>query len=175
MINNRIKELRQTKHLSQEQLAEKAQISVRTIQRLEAGADASISTLNLVAGALGVEVGDLFEKTAVKKQQDKIESAAAQLDYQLDQRRKEFANFKKVYNIIYVIIMLCTLGLIPLLIIVVTPFLAPFLVVLWIGAWILMKPLEYRIGLNVVSPKLDQKYPLTVNRPHNNEVPAQDK
>lgn len=49
MIKNKIKEMRQEKNLSQEQLAEKAQVSVRTIQRLEAGEDASISTLNLVA------------------------------------------------------------------------------------------------------------------------------
>lgn len=60
MVKNKIKQLRMAKRMSQEQLAEKAQVSVRTIQRLEAGEDASISTLNLVAGALGVEVGDLF-------------------------------------------------------------------------------------------------------------------
>lgn len=63
MIENKIKELRAASHQSQEQLAEKAQVSVRTIQRLEAGDDASISTLNLVAGALGVGVGDLFPHT----------------------------------------------------------------------------------------------------------------
>lgn len=54
MVNNKIKQIRLAKHLSQEQLAEKSKVSVRTIQRLEAGEDASISTLNLVAGALGV-------------------------------------------------------------------------------------------------------------------------
>lgn len=37
---NKIKQLRMGKHLSQEQLAEKAKVSVRTIQRLEAGEDA---------------------------------------------------------------------------------------------------------------------------------------
>ncbi|WP_225209567.1 helix-turn-helix transcriptional regulator [Limosilactobacillus avistercoris] len=72
MIKNNIKALRLTKHLSQEQLAEKAKVSVRTIQRLEAGEDASISTLNLVAGALGVEVGDLFPRTDSAKQQEKF-------------------------------------------------------------------------------------------------------
>ncbi|WP_142490617.1 helix-turn-helix transcriptional regulator, partial [Limosilactobacillus reuteri] len=53
MTFREIKQLRLAKHLSQEQLAEKSKVSVRTIQRLEAGEDASISTLNLVAGSLG--------------------------------------------------------------------------------------------------------------------------
>lgn len=37
MIRNNIKALRLAKHLSQEQLAGKAKVSVRTIKRLEAG------------------------------------------------------------------------------------------------------------------------------------------
>ena len=36
MVNNKIKQLRLSKNLSQEQLAEKAKVSVRTIQRMEA-------------------------------------------------------------------------------------------------------------------------------------------
>lgn len=34
MVNNKIKQLRLSKNLSQEQLAEKAKVSVRTIQRI---------------------------------------------------------------------------------------------------------------------------------------------
>ena len=48
MRENQIKKLRQSQNLSQEMLAEKAQVSVRTIQRLEAGEEASVETLNLV-------------------------------------------------------------------------------------------------------------------------------
>ena len=55
--------------LSQEQLAEKAKVSVRTIQRLESGQDVSIETLNLVAGALSVEVKDLFTDQKTKKEE----------------------------------------------------------------------------------------------------------
>ena len=62
MINNQIKKLRIEKGLSQEQLAEKANISVRTVQRLEAGNDGSIATLNLIANALGVKVSELFNE-----------------------------------------------------------------------------------------------------------------
>ncbi|KRL26130.1 DNA-binding protein [Limosilactobacillus frumenti DSM 13145] len=98
MVNNKIKQIRLAKHLSQEQLAEKSKVSVRTIQRLEAGEDASISTLNLVAGALGVEVGDLFPKTDSDQQQVKIQSADEQLQYQLHQRREEYSTFNKLYT-----------------------------------------------------------------------------
>lgn len=45
MRENQIKKLRQSQNLSQEMLAEKAQVSVRTIQRLEAGEEASVETL----------------------------------------------------------------------------------------------------------------------------------
>lgn len=89
MIFREIKQLRLAKHLSQEQLAEKSKVSVRTIQRLEAGEDASISTLNLVAGSLGVKVGDLFPTTDSDRQKVKIQSADEQLQYQLHQRHEE--------------------------------------------------------------------------------------
>ena len=89
MTCREIKQLRLAKHLSQEQLAEKSKVSVRTIQRLEAGEDASISTLNLVAGSLGVKVGDLFPTTDSDRQKVKIQSADEQLQYQLHQRHEE--------------------------------------------------------------------------------------
>lgn len=73
MVNNRIKQLRLSKNLSQEQLAEKSKVSVRTIQRLEAGNEASIETLNLVAGALGVPVKELFDDSTA--QENKIQNA----------------------------------------------------------------------------------------------------
>lgn len=89
MTFREIKQLRLAKHLSQEQLAEKSKVSVRTIQRLEAGEDTSISTLNLVAGSLGVKVGDLFPTTDSDRQKVKIQSADEQLQYQLHQRHEE--------------------------------------------------------------------------------------
>ena len=89
MTFREIKQLRLAKHLSQEQLAEKSKVSVRTIQRLEAGEDASISTLNLVAGSFGVKVGDLFPTTDSDRQKVKIQSADEQLQYQLHQRHEE--------------------------------------------------------------------------------------
>ncbi|WP_032800561.1 helix-turn-helix domain-containing protein, partial [Streptococcus sobrinus] len=46
--------LRKQKGWTQERLAEKAGLSVRTIQRIERGDDSSLETLGLVANALDV-------------------------------------------------------------------------------------------------------------------------
>ena len=36
--------------------------------------------------------------------------------------------------------------------------------VLWIGGWLLFGPLKKEIKIKRIDPKLDAKYPLTVNR-----------
>lgn len=162
MVKNKIRELRTACHLSQEQLAEKAQVSVRTIQRLEAGDDASISTLNLVAGALGVEVGDLFpHTTATQKQQAKIQSADEQLQYQLQARHEEFRTFKHLYNAIFIIVMMAWGALFPL---VHNDIYSSLMGILWIGAWIMMGPLKKWLVIKQVDPKFDHKFPLTASR-----------
>lgn len=104
MVNNKIKQLRLSKNLSQEQLAEKAKVSVRTIQRMEAGDDASIETLNLVAGALGVSVKELFDDSPAQK--NKIRNAEENLQYQLKSRHDEFKTFKHIYFTCYIIVMM---------------------------------------------------------------------
>lgn len=166
MVDNQIKKLRLAKGMSQEQLAEKANVSVRTVQRLEAGDDASISTLNLVAGALGVEVGDLFTKTSANQQKEKIQSADSQLQYQLQARYDEYRNFKHLYTAAYIVVMLIWGCLFPLIHNDAT---SAVMEVLWIGAWMIMGPLKKLLVINKLNPKLDHKYPLTANRLNKNE------
>ena len=162
IIEAEIKELRIACRMSQEQLAEKAQVSVRTIQRLEAGDDASISTLNLVAGALGVEVGNLFPHTdATQEQQAKIQSADEQLQYQLQSRHEEFRTFKHLYTAIFIIVMMAWGALFPL---VHNDIYSLLMGTLWIGAWIMMGPLKKWLVIKKVDPKLDHKFPLTASR-----------
>jgi transcriptional regulator with XRE-family HTH domain len=60
MNETRISELRRERGWTQERLAEETGIAVRTIQRLEAGSDASLDTLSRIARALEVPVRDLF-------------------------------------------------------------------------------------------------------------------
>ncbi|MBB1079763.1 helix-turn-helix domain-containing protein [Limosilactobacillus sp. STM2_1] len=166
MVDNKIKKLRNDKHFSQEQLAEKAKVSVRTIQRLEAGEDASISTLNLVAGALGVEVGDLFPRADSAKQKAKIQSADELLQSQLQQRHEEYKNFKRIYNVCYIIVMMLWGCLFPL---VHNTAISSVMGVLWIGGWMIFGPLKKWIEIKRITPRLDAKYPLTINRINKNE------
>lgn len=65
MIGQKIKELRIKRGLTQEELAERTNLSVRTIQRIESGdVDPRTYTLNLLAEALDVELETLTSEKA---------------------------------------------------------------------------------------------------------------
>ena len=66
-------ELREKLNLTQEELADKANISVRTIQRIEAGTKPKGFTLEALSNALGVSKNVLLE--------DKIEKPAENIIY----------------------------------------------------------------------------------------------
>lgn len=161
MSENKIKEMRLAKHLSQEQLAEKAKLSVRTIQRLEKGGEGSIETLNLVAGALGVDVKDLFDDDHPTQHHDKIASAEDQLEYQLHQRRAEYKVFSGIFTAVYIVFLMAW-GL--LFQFVHNYRITDIMGVLWIGAVLIWGPLKQFIAINRVDKRLDAKYPLTASR-----------
>ncbi|MFM0829667.1 helix-turn-helix transcriptional regulator, partial [Staphylococcus epidermidis] len=52
MNKSKVAEIRKQKSLTQENLAEKAYVTVRTIQRMEAGEEVSSETLKSVSNAL---------------------------------------------------------------------------------------------------------------------------
>lgn len=163
MVETQVRKLRLEKGLSQEQLAEKAKVSVRTIQRLESGQDVSIETLNLVAGALSVEVKDLFTDQKTKKEEEKISHSNNQLQYQLEKRREEFQTIIKFYKSVYVLIMFSSVMLVTKDIwagININGMFAAF----WIFGWMIMNPLQKLIVMTILDPKLDEKYPLTMSR-----------
>ena len=67
MIGRKIKELRILKGLTQEDLAEKTSLSVRTIQRIESGdVDPRTYTLNLLADALDVKIETFTAEKVMK-------------------------------------------------------------------------------------------------------------
>lgn len=62
LLGARIKELRRTKSLSQEQLAELVGLAPKFISRIEVGRSSpSLETIENIARALQVEIRDLFE------------------------------------------------------------------------------------------------------------------
>jgi transcriptional regulator with XRE-family HTH domain len=63
-MGTRIAQLRLERDLTQQELATKAGLSMRTIAYAEAGRDIRVSTLWLIAEALGVTTDDLLEKAS---------------------------------------------------------------------------------------------------------------
>jgi|GEM_PF-511988 len=61
--SSKIRLERQKRSWTQEQLAERAKLSARTVQRIECGADASLETLRLIADAFGIDVDSLRTRT----------------------------------------------------------------------------------------------------------------
>lgn len=64
---SKLKQLREAQHLTQEELAEKARISVRTIQRIEAGTEPKGHTLKTLAQILNVAERELGPQPAVEE------------------------------------------------------------------------------------------------------------
>lgn len=58
-----LKELRISRHLSQEQLANMSGLNVRTIQRIESGSNASLESLKSLSAALEVDIATLNQET----------------------------------------------------------------------------------------------------------------
>jgi transcriptional regulator with XRE-family HTH domain len=57
-----LKQLRLSRHLSQEQLAQMSGLNVRTIQRIESGHSASVESLKCLASVLEVDISTLNQE-----------------------------------------------------------------------------------------------------------------
>ena len=60
-----LKQMRISRHLSQEQLAQMSGLNVRTVQRIESGQNASLESLKCLASVLEVEVSTLNQEQFV--------------------------------------------------------------------------------------------------------------
>ncbi|MBN6048727.1 helix-turn-helix domain-containing protein [Lactobacillus helveticus] len=151
----RITLIRKSKGLTQEKLAELSHLSVRTIQRLEAGDDSSLETLRLVANALNVSVTELFESVSDENKEKEINYLAKEQTKQIEQRKSE----KQIFNIKILSIFI--------LILLLAAFIDKFpeniqgiLGILWLGLFFLslciMKYMKSNWRL-----KMNEKYPLT--------------
>lgn len=151
----RITLIRKSKGLTQEKLAELSHLSVRTIQRLEAGDDSSLETLRLVANALNVSVAELFESVSDENKEKEINYLDKEQTNQIDKRKSE----KQIFNIKILSIFI--------LIFLLAAFIDKFpeniqgiVGILWLGIFFLslylMKYMKSNWRL-----KMNEKYPLT--------------
>ena len=97
MNNTRIMELRQSQGWTQERLANESGVGLRTIQRLEAGQDASLETLSLVAEALHVPVKELFTSIDDAAMSSKVDSLQDRTDEQQSARDRISGAWRWLY------------------------------------------------------------------------------
>ncbi|WP_105956788.1 helix-turn-helix domain-containing protein [Apilactobacillus quenuiae] len=152
-----IPELRKQHGWTQEHLASKCGLSVRTIQRLEKGDDASLESLRLVAQALNVKVGDLFESVSdTQKGRDIMEMNSDQTN-QIKKRKEEFDLINKTIKMTYIFLMLICAYLIS------SSKYVSILGMIWAFSWIIGFYIIRLIKIHWLEPYLDKKYPLTKN------------
>ncbi|MGP6170671.1 helix-turn-helix domain-containing protein [Microbacterium sp. A196] len=156
MNNTRIMELRQSQGWTQERLANESGVGLRTIQRLEAGQDASLETLSLVAEALHVPVKELFTSIDDAAMSSKVDLLQDRTDEQQAARDRISGAWRWLYIGVGVVLTLVS-------------FTFPYGLVLflsyWVGGYIILVAIR-RIYLE---PRLDERYPLSRAQPSRRE------
>lgn len=156
-----ISELRKSKGWTQEYLAEKSHLSVRTIQRLEAGADASLDTLRLVSEALNVSINELFEIVTDKTKEQEIDQFYEEQNNQINQRHSEENLFRMIYLLFFglMLIIAAFIDKIP-----------DHEQAIWGTVWVALLLLGFAaikyLRSSWWATKLDAKYPLTKSLLH---------
>lgn len=157
MNETRIGDLRRTRGWTQERLAEESGVAVRTIQRLEAGKDASLETISLIADALGVPVRELF----VTVEKEEFETAVGGLDdrkrAQQERRDATTRAYETAFNGVGVLVVLATVVLALTGILGWTWFTWLIIPAYYAGGRYLFRAF-FRL---VIDPRLDERYPLS--------------
>ncbi|WP_186317107.1 helix-turn-helix domain-containing protein, partial [Bacillus subtilis] len=168
MNKSKVAEIRKQKSLTQENLAEKAYVTVRTIQRMEAGEEVSSETLKSVSNALDVTVNELFESISSSDKEEEIMEISKEEQKQFNYRKNELFTIKLItFSFIFVF-----LGLFGIFVGELEGLEQNIYRIIWIFALFLSLAIMYYF-LNVfISKKLDKKYPMTIgmkNRNRKNE------
>lgn len=148
MNRTRIIELRQAKGWTQERLARESGIGLRTVQRLEAGEDASVETLSLVADALRVAVRDLFTVIADETFSSRVDSLTDRAVEQQAARDRISGAWRWLYIGVGIVLTLISFTFAQGLVL----FLA-----YWVGGTMILMALR-RLYLE---PHLNEQYPLS--------------
>ncbi|WP_012268559.1 helix-turn-helix domain-containing protein [Leuconostoc citreum] len=91
MNKTNVSQLRKQHGLTQQELADKSYVTIRTVQRLEAGEDVSLSSLSAIANALSVPISGLFDDIEQKEKEQEILDYSQQQVSQLYRRKNESA------------------------------------------------------------------------------------
>ncbi|MFU8945358.1 helix-turn-helix domain-containing protein [Mycetocola zhadangensis] len=148
MNKTRIIELRQAQGWTQERLATESGVGLRTVQRLEAGEDASLETLSLVAEALRVPVRDLFSTIDDAAMSSRVDSLEDRTTEQQAARDRITGAWRWLYIGIGVVLTLIS-------------FTFAQGVVLFLGYWIGGTMILLAVRRLYLEPHLDSRYPLS--------------
>ena len=155
MNETRIVDLRTQMGWTQDRLADESGVTVRTVQRLEAGNEGSLDTLSRVAKAFGVPVRDLFVTVAEDQYGRSVSALDARTTRQQERRGRVEEGFRALY---YGVGVLFTIAVIVAVATDVMPNVAIFLIPgYWVAGWLL----SMFLFLVVLSPRLDRAYPLS--------------
>ncbi|MBM7413198.1 transcriptional regulator with XRE-family HTH domain [Clavibacter michiganensis] len=158
MNETRVADLRRERGWTQDRLAEASGITVRTVQRLEAGNDASLETLSLVAKALEVPVRDLFAAVGQDDFGRTVSALDDRAERQQERRDAVTDGFRSLY---YGVGVVWTLLVVAGIATRVLPGVAALLIgAYWAGGALLS---EFLLRV-VVGPRLDRAYPLSRDR-----------
>jgi len=148
MNTTRIIELRQAQGWTQERLATESGVGVRTVQRLEAGEDASLETLSLVAEALRVPVRDLFsviDDADLTSRVDSLEARASEQQTARDRTTRAW------------LLLFVGLGVVLTLVAFTIPNGLALFLAYWLGGTLIAVALRRLL----LEPRLDARYPLS--------------
>ncbi|MCL0330073.1 helix-turn-helix domain-containing protein [Apilactobacillus xinyiensis] len=152
-----IPDLRKQRGWTQEHLASKCNLSVRTIQRLEAGDDTSLETLRLIAQAFNVKVGDLFKSISDNAKGSEIKTMNDEQITQMKKRKEESKLIRNTIQMLFILAMMIFGYLLH------NSNYTSVLGIIWVFLWPLGFYAIKLIKIYYIDPKLDKKYPLTIN------------
>ncbi|MGF7437004.1 helix-turn-helix domain-containing protein [Lentilactobacillus senioris] len=153
--------LRKAKGWTQEQLADQSGLSIRTIQRLESGSDASLDTLRLVAEALNVSVEDLFIQVEDPNKEKEITEFTEEQSSQISKRQAD-ENLFRLLKTSYFVLMLISAAFIGKVSIANQAIVGT----IWAAIFILGFAILRYVKSAWWEPQLDSKYPLTKSSLH---------
>ena len=156
MNSTRIGELRRARGWTQERLGTESGVAARTIQRLEAGHDASLETIALIADALGVPVRDLVVPSEHGEFGEGAEGLEERKRAQQARRDGTTHGYGYLFRGIGLLVIFATIAI------------ESAGMVSWIG-WLIIpaywaggRLLSTFLFRLVIDPRLDDKYPLSV-------------
>jgi transcriptional regulator with XRE-family HTH domain len=93
---SKLKTVREQNNLTQEELSEKSKISVRTIQRIEAGTEPKGHTLKALAKALDLEESALQDHFAFQDNSEEATLELQNVDQKEEKEQKEEINYFRI-------------------------------------------------------------------------------